>query len=615
MKRVTAIALLVVLAAVVCARADDTGTESPFSFGVGARELSLGGANVATSDFTGAPYWNASRLAQTDRYTFSVFHSRLYESDVAYQYVGLAIPTLDFGSFGVGVARLGIGGIEQRDGNNAFLGTTRDDRLGLFFAYGRTVSGYDLGLSLSFEHHNLDNYSATSSPGLNLSVSRRLALHAGWLHGLTLAVTGANIVRPAMNLVGERVQYPYQLDGAFSLDLSPRFESSSGATVSACIRKTEARSPAVALGLEVDLKNRFFARSGFRDGHPSIGAGLVYGSMRFDYGLVGRDLGALHMFTISTALGTSVSEKRRRRAERREAEFATLMSEQVQSRNDDLIRDLVAQGEERLAQGDLDAAIQRLDRALFLAGSADADTTRISALLHEARANLESQTRSLRFAEYLDSANAKYQASDYLAARYFATLALDLSPDSEQAAMWLAQADEAIAETASADEVLQRHLTEIDSLLSYGQVDRALTAARTLVEYAPDNAAVQSAVRRVRFEHWRTAAADAHDHGHNRTALSNLDSALALYPGHQWCEDLRVRIRTDMSRPAVPQTTEAVVVARTLNPEVRKEVEQAYQEGQKAFRAGNLAEALSHWEMVDRVAPNHESVRSYLIKA
>ena len=44
-------------------------------------------------------------------------------------------------------------------------------------------------------------------------------------------------------------------------------------------------------------------------------------------------------------------------------------------------------------------------------------------------------------------------------------------------------------------------------------------------------------------------------------------------------------------------------------------MEQAYQEGQKAFRAGNLTEALAHWEMVDRVAPDHESVRSYLIKA
>ena len=104
---------------------DDGGTESPFMFGTGARELSLGGACLTTADASTAVFWNPARLAPAQRLSLGGLHSRLYDSDVAYQYLGLAIPTVDWGCFGIGVFRLGVDGIEQRDVNNFLLAIGR----------------------------------------------------------------------------------------------------------------------------------------------------------------------------------------------------------------------------------------------------------------------------------------------------------------------------------------------------------------------------------------------------------------------------------------------------------------------------------------------------------
>ncbi|HKK20739.1 MAG TPA: hypothetical protein VJ983_04635, partial [candidate division Zixibacteria bacterium] len=138
---------------------NDGGTVSPFEFGAGARELSLGSASWAVPADAVAAFWNPGYLARAERIAVTGFYTRLFDSDVAYQYAGLALPTLDWGSFGIGVFRLGVDGIEKRDASNLLLGQTSDTRTALYAAYGRTISGFDVGLSLQMEQHSLDGYS------------------------------------------------------------------------------------------------------------------------------------------------------------------------------------------------------------------------------------------------------------------------------------------------------------------------------------------------------------------------------------------------------------------------------------------------------------------------
>ena len=52
-----------------------------------------------------------------------------------------------------------------------------------------------------------------------------------------------------------------------------------------------------------------------------------------------------------------------------------------------------------------------------------------------------------------------------------------------------------------------------------------------------------------------------------------------------------------------------------LSPELRREVEDTYASGQRAFQAGELTQAIELWERVERLAPGFESVRAYLVNA
>ncbi len=615
MRRLGSIILVVLLSFGVSMAADDGGTQSPFSFGAGARELSLGGAALSVSDATTAPFWNASRLADAQQYEFGGFHSTLYDSDVAYQYLGIAIPTLDYGVFGLGIFRLGVSGIEKRDAGNLLLGETDDNRLGFNLAYGRFIAGYAVGMSLSLEHHSIDDYTATSSPGMALSVSRRFAFGSTFFDHLIVTAEGRNLLKPGMKLSEETVEYPTSFDLGVALGLVPGADWGQEATLCARLTKIEDIDPRLAVGVEYSFKELLHLRGGVREGKLSFGVGLQYKLLRFDYALVDRDLGSLHMFTLTTSFGTPVNERRLARTRERESQFNDLMNTRLGERNRQTVGQLVDRGRELLDKGDLVQAATMLDRALFLARGNDMDTTAIYEMVLTAHERLDRAERVGRFDKNLKSAQERLARKDYLGARHFADLALSDVSNSEQAQRILEQADAAIERTVAKDELIRERLWDIDSLLSYGYVDDALELVRSLRQFADENASVRLAIKRVEFEHLRETASVAFVGENFKTALATVDSALVLFPDHQWCLDLRRRILDDMHKPSVDTVAVAPKTAVVLSDELRKEIEGVNKAAQDAFENGRLGEAIANWERVERLAPDYQSVRKYLINA
>lgn len=593
----------------------DGGTVSPFSFGAGARDLALGGAGIAISDAATAPFWNASRLARAERFTLSGFHSRLYDSDVAYQYAGLVVPTLDFGVLGAGIFRLGIDGIEKRDANNLLLDEIDDNRLGLYLAYGRTISGYDVGLALTMEHHSLDNYSATSSPGLNLSISRRFVPRFERLQHITIALHGRNLIQPSFKLADESIKYPLTATAGISVGLAPNPKWDQLVTVSASLTKIDWVDPRLAVGIEYGFKDLLHLRGGVRDGRFSFGVGFNYRAIRFDYALVDRNLGSLHMFSVTTAFGKPLAQKRKIRAKQREVEFNNLMSKRLAARNREMISELVQSGKEVLEAGDLVEASSHFDRALFLARGSHIDTTHIYDLAVEVQRRLDDITRKQRFRQHMDSAQAKYDAGDYLAAEYFAGLALAEVPNSTAAANLAQQASTATNQSLSREETIQNRLRAADSLLSYGQAGHALAIIGGLNELAPQDNRVNRARVKAEFEQWRTIASAAYSGEDFDAAVAALDSALALFPGHQWCLDLRNRITSRIDRPSDEPSMVGTGTHEPLSAELQKEIDFVYKTAQELFKKGDLIQAIGHWEKVERLAPNYLSVRKYLVNA
>ncbi|MCP4706637.1 MAG: hypothetical protein GY865_18715 [candidate division Zixibacteria bacterium] len=608
--------ILVLILLVIPARAvNDGGTNSPFSFGAGARDISLGGANLTTSDVTTAPYWNASRLAAAEKLTLSGFHSRLYDSDVAYQYFGLAIPTLDWGSFGFGVFRLGIDGIERRDENNILLDTFDDNRLAFYFAYAKQFSGFDIGLSFMMERHSLDDYNASSSPGINVSIGRKIIINHKRFKEIAFAVNGRNILRPGIDLAGEKINDPYTFDFAVSIITQPVIKWNNNLTISARLTKIDFVDPRYSAGIEYSFSDLFHLRSGLRDAKFSLGGGITYKMITFDYALVNRDLGSLHLFSITSSFGKSINEKRKLRALVDESKFNSMMMSRLTSQSKEMIENLIITGKEYRINGILDKAEQNFDRALFLARNNGVDTTELSQLVGDMGERLTNVNKRILLRQYLDSAKVKLDSKDYLTTGYFANQALLIDPKSDAAKEYLNTSNLALDNIASTEEIILERLLAVDSLIGYGQIKQARTLMRSLLQYAPDEKRVQLANRKVEFEYWREKAFTAYNTSNYDIALPAIDSALTFFPGHKWCLQVRDQMNARIKEAFGKTEPTAVTSKEPISADLLREVESSYKTAQEYFEKGDLSQAVQHWEKVERLAPDYQSVREYLIKA
>ncbi len=594
--------------------ADDGGTVSPFSFGIGARDLSLGGAAIAESDFATAPHWNPSALASAEQYTLTGFHSTLYDSDIAYQYLGLVIPTLDFGCFGIGILRLGVSGIEERDDGNLLLGEIEDSRLGIKLAYGKTISGYNFGAAFTLEHHSLGTYKATSSPGLNLALGKQFELGSGTLNHIALSLVGSNLIKPQFSQNGTSISYPATAVAGVSVGINPGNKRDHKATLSASFTKIDWVDPKLAVGLEYNYQKLFSVRGGLRDGRLSAGVGVSKGSISFDYALVDRDLGSLHMFSLNAAFGKSTTQRQKLKADKREKHFNDLMSTRFSASNRTMISDLVKSGKLHIDNDDLTTASRDFDRALILARSNGIDTVEIYELANEATYQLDQKNHLDRLDRFVDSAQIKLAQKDYLAARYHANLALGEQPNSNIAQSILTQATTAIDDLSSKEQVINDRLQTTDSLLSYGQIDQAWSIISSLQPYADDYPRIETTSKRIALESWKSKATEAYKMRDDEIAIEMLDSALSLFPGHRWCLNLRNQAIERMNYSAPPVATVTVPMTEPLSKQLRKEVETTYKSAQSFFENGDLSKAIENWERVERLAPDFQSVRAYLVK-
>ncbi len=605
--------LILVVSAV---NADDAGTTSPFDFGTGSRELATGGAGMAVPDGPTAAYWNPAGLAGADRMSVSGLHVRLYDSDVAYQYLGFVWPTLDFGTFGIGVFRLGVDGIDKRDANNLSLGEIDDSRLGFYLAYGRELSGYEVGATITMEQHSLDSYSSSTSPGLNIAVGRRFELGSSRFRSLSLAAVGRNLIRPAIQLAETSVEYPMIADLGLSLEFVPNSAWEHSVLLSAKLTKVDQIGSKFSFGLEYSAGSVLAFCGGLRDGRPSVGVGLSYSGVNFDYALVDRELGSLHLFTLSSSFGASVSEKRRQRELTRETEFNNLMSDRLLAGKRQMVGDLVGQGEAAREAGDLTASVDFYDRALFMANSVGMDTVAIAEEYRQIYDQLELVERKHRFRLNLDSAQVRMRVNDYLGVQYYANLALGNEPSSSEAKRLLNDATAALEATSTRADRVTGQLAMADSLLSGGRVGQALQLLDQLMETEAGNDLVRMTHKRAVFEQLRNRSSRAFEAGETSLATSTLDSAAVLFPAHQWCREMRRRLEEFAATPVVEESPVTTAPEpKELSRELLREVETTYLAAMEQFKAGRLTEAIGQWERVEQLAPDYKSVRKYMVNA
>lgn len=606
--------MLVVVSAVN--GAENGGTESPFNFGFGARELSLGGSNITHASPSAAVFWNSSRLARAEHFEITGYHSKLYQSDVAYQYMGLVYPTLDYGSFGIGIARLGISGINKRDENNFDMGSFDDSRLGIYLAYGKSTSNYDIGIMFNIESHSIDNYSNTSSPGVNISLSKSFAIDNSFINQFSTSIQYSNLLKPTMKLTEESVTYPGQLQLGLSTNLLSVDNSKNDLKLYTRFSKTDNISLAFSSGVEYTYNNILNLRTGIREGKPSYGAGLYYGLLSFDYAFVNRDLGAIHMFSVTSSFGMSVADKREMRIQKEEEKFNRLMSKRLEDKNNSMIADLSESAKKHMDANEFTDALSDYQRLLFLTKSNNQDTTDIVVLIDEISMKIEQNNLEDRYANFLDSAYTRYANTNYIEAKYYSNLALEIKSESKSANQILDSCNYYIAKQLTEKELLESQILVVDSLLNYGNINKAFRILSELYTIAPDDQRIQRLNVRTKFEKFRNQAESAYSADNLSQAKQFLLSAEKIYPGHQWCHDFADMLEEQSIKSVIPAKLPAVPnVPVVLSENIKQEAAELYRKGQDRFESGDLVAAVSYWEQVENLASDYKSVRQYLVNA
>ena len=99
-------------------------------------------------------------------------------------------------------------------------------------------------------------------------------------------------------------------------------------------------------------------------------------------------------------------------------------------------------------------------------------------------------------------------------------------------------------------------------------------------------------------------------------ALAALDSALARFPAHQWCLDMRGRIEREIhALSQVAPRAAAPATSKPLSEELQREIETLDRRARDAFERGELQDAILNWERVLGLSPAHGSVKAYLVNA
>ncbi len=610
MKR-AGLVLVILFTAKIALAAD--ATQSPFSLGAGARDLALGGATVAEPRPITAPFWNPAGLVRAERVGVGMFYSKLFDTGMGYQYFGATYPTLDLGTFGIGLFRLGITGIDRRDETNLDLGEFSDNRFAVYLAYGHELSKFDVGFSLTLNHHSLDTYSSTSSPGVSLSVRRTLNPGWRWLTSAAASLNWRNAVKPSLKLASEKVAEPQTIDAGIALRVRPGLKWDQTISAFFDISKTEGVNSHSGGGLEWNLANLLHLRAGLRDGNMSLGLGIEVKAISFDYAYLERDLGGLHTFSLSAEFGLPRSKRLEIREKQREAQFNRLLRQRLVEYNQRKVTSLVERGKTLIEHGDYDDASLVLDRALFLAAGSDLDTSYVHELATQARQLMETQRHRLAYVAYMDSALARLDTGDFFGVRYFAELALGEDPESEDAHNLILTATNALRQSLHQRQILRQVLIA-DSLLTYGKYEEALVAARSVAAVAGPDQRIKLIIKRAEFGRFRDMAENALTTGNYHLARSRLDSACVRLSQHPWCKSFASRLAEAQDRiaesepkPVSPESTPQ------LTGETLRQVEKTYEAAKHLFEQGNLRTAISKWESVERMAPGYKSVREYLV--
>jgi hypothetical protein len=249
---------------------------------VGARDIALGGSNIATTSGIEAIYWNPAGLARAKSNANAMFSHMNYIADIGVEYVAVSAAFEGFGTIGVSIKSISIGDIaitteDQPDGTGGTFSPTITN-LGL--TYSRLLTDrISVGATTTLISERFDKVSAT---GFSFSAGVQYN-GLGGVNGLSVGVAVKNI-GPQMQFQGDGLLRQGQVNdvlrgGTFYRVTAASFELPStielglayavdigeqnGLTLTGLFQNNNFSADEYKLGAEYGYDNTFFVRGGY----------------------------------------------------------------------------------------------------------------------------------------------------------------------------------------------------------------------------------------------------------------------------------------------------------------------------------------------------------------
>lgn len=585
LKFVRAVVLVVALLSGCNLSAATSGGLVPlFSSGAGNRALGMGGANVALANDPSAVFWNPAALTALPGRSLSLMYLPLPEG-TNYSFAAVGWPTVDYGSFSLGVFLLSTDQIERRDGSGRLLGEFSAGQQMYLVGYGKQFNRYlAFGATLKLFGESFDNVSSFGGGG-DLGVKLNLSDH------LMLGLNAQNILAPKIRLDRDSEKLPMNLKAGGGVVI-PFSDNRNRLSIEVDVDKTDDVDPAFHVGAEVAFMGNYFLRGGYDVDQVNLGAGLHLGPATFGYTFRTQDFfQAQHRISLDLSFGGSIESILAKREQDKLRSAQELAGEQ--RKNDlDFAR---TQAGKFYQNGNYDSAEVYFQRVSVLTNGVDQEANqrlqeigkqRSDRLTATVRAGVLAESDSLKaeqlFAELTDAINVKdAESSSLLLSRLRPAFGSD-KRFSERERGYQGLISERIA-------MLQR---DGSRLSNEGRLAEAALCYDQILNLNAGDATAKHSLRtlndRITSLSLLRSGIAAFNLGDTALARENIEKVLATTPSDTVALGLLKLIHSES--PALSSSLAEI----QKNPDVWK----TYLEGIEFFRQGDYEQAIKRWEQV-----------------
>lgn len=591
------------------ARAQSYGTELPFVLGTGARITGMGLAGVSLSGDASIQYYNPAGMSYLQWKQFVFFRSVLFESDALYHTASYSHPLLNYGTFGISLLRVDVGGIEERDsGNQLVTEDLHNSQTRILLGYSQHVTpSISAGFNVKLDNQAFGTYSG-SGVGLDVGIQATQQFGSNqFIRGLRQGFAIHNLIEPAVKLDIEEVGDPMQVSGGVTVLSAFR-----GVFMETALDLVSPRySPVkLQLGQEISYANNFSFRFGIDGTSPVYGLGAQYKSAALDYAYRPTDVGDNHLVSFSIRFGSSKSQMESRARSRLEKE----VNEEINVRMRDLerrqIERTVQTGDSLYALGEFTRAQRSFESAL---------------LWQPDNEHAEEYLSKARYFELMREADVAVLREDYVQGIVLAKQALEIMPQDRNARQLIDTCNKRLAESRNSVELVNRMLKTSIDLYAAREFVKALAGFEELVRLNPNNQLaaeyrskclmqIDEIVRNHKRESQRLAKTGDYD-----SAIEHLKSALAYHPDDRVIKARILeldRARINAAQAAVSTTPQpSQPRTSTRLPVNNRELEEKYKRGMQHFNKGQFDHAVGLFMEVWSASPVFHDVAKLLTKS